>query len=298
MNIHIFIDRSVVKLMKLVAGNRRLFGKSIESRSFEELVRTIQIKVPVIKGVGLYEVEAQTPQGIMNPAFKVVRWLGNDYPTVIYHHGNSEKPFKFRKFARNTFFNVFLNTTVPVEMNLIALCSPMHTIPMSEYKSKLTELGNFISAIAVMPILVENIISQLKPKVTKPIIVSGISFGGFVTNLHRAFFNTADRYIPLLAGSAMNELFFKSAFKDLASDILLQYPEKIKQMLNFDEPFMKNKDKNLFPLLGRYDQFVNFEIHSRCYEGHPLHVVEKGHVTTAYSAETMRKHIFENAGIN
>ncbi|HNW81832.1 MAG TPA: hypothetical protein PKG52_02975 [bacterium] len=297
MNIHIFIDRAIVHLMKLVSGKRRIFSKSIESLPFEELIRTISLKVPVINGEGLYEVEAQTPQGIMNPAFKVVRWLGNDYPTFIYHHGNSEKPFKIRRFARNTFFKVFLNTNDPVEANLIALCSPMHTIPVSEYQRKMTELGNFTSALSVMAVLVENIISQLKPEVTKPIIVSGISFGGFVTNLHRAFFNTADKYIPLLASSSFELVFYQSIFKNLASELVLQNPEKLRQIVNFDEKFMENKNKNLFPLLGRYDQYINLEEHSKCYEGHPLVIVEKGHVTTAFSAETMRNHIFTNAGL-
>jgi len=283
--------------MKLVSGKRRIFSKSIESLPFEELIRTISLKVPVINGEGLYEVEAQTPQGIMNPAFKVVRWLGNDYPTFIYHHGNSEKPFKIRRFARNTFFKVFLNTNDPVEANLIALCSPMHTIPVSEYQRKMTELGNFTSALSVMAVLVENIISQLKPEVTKPIIVSGISFGGFVTNLHRAFFNTADKYIPLLASSSFELVFYQSIFKNLASELVLQNPEKLRQIVNFDEKFMENKNKNLFPLLGRYDQYINLEEHSKCYEGHPLVIVEKGHVTTAFSAETMRNHIFTNAGL-
>ena len=298
MNIHILIDRSVVKIMKLVAGRRRLFSRNIESPSFQELMKTIELKVPDINGAGHYDAETVTPYGTFRPAFKVVRWLGNDFPTIIYHHGNSEKPFKFRRFARNTFFNIFLNTATPVKANLIALASPLHTVPLKEYRSRAGDLRQFIIAIAVMPVLVENIMSQLKRKVTKPVIVSGISFGGFVTNLHRAFFNTADTYIPLLAGSAMDRLFFDSVFSQIVSAAVHENPEKMKDIMNFEEPFMKIPDKNVFPLLGRYDQFVDLSVHIRCYEGHTVNITELGHVTTAYCTQTMREHIFKNAGIN
>lgn len=298
MNIHIFIDRSVVKIMKLVAGRRRLFSRNLESPSFQELIRTIELNVPEINGAGHYDAETVTPYGTFRPAFKVVQWLGNDFPTVIYHHGNSEKPFKFRRFARNTFFNIFLNTATPVKANLIALASPLHTVPLKEYRSRAGDLRQFIIAIAVMPVLVEKIISQLKQRVTKPIIVSGISFGGFVTNLHRAFFNTADTYIPILAGSAMDRLFFDSVFSQIVSPVVHENPEKMKDIMNFEKLFMKIPDKNIFPLLGRYDQFVELSVHSRCYEGHTVNIADLGHVTTAYCTQTMREHIFKNAGIN
>ena len=136
MNIHSFLDNFIVKMMKAVAGKRRIFSKSIESPSFAELMPLISLKVPKMDGVGIYQVEAQTPAGLMNPAFKVQQWLGNNFPTIIYHHGNSERPFKIRRFARNTFFKIFINTDNPVEANLIALCSPMHNIPVKVYQQK------------------------------------------------------------------------------------------------------------------------------------------------------------------
>jgi hypothetical protein len=169
-------------MMKAVAGKRRIFSKSIESPSFAELMPLISLKVPKMDGVGIYQVEAETPAGLMNPAFKVQQWLGNDFPTIIYHHGNSERPFKIRRFARNTFFKIFINTGNPVEANLIALCSPMHTISTKEYQQKLTELINFTASFAVMAKLVEELVIQIKANSKKPVIVSGISFGGFVTN--------------------------------------------------------------------------------------------------------------------
>ena len=292
MNIHSFLDNFIVKMMKAVAGKRRIFSKSIESPSFAELMPLISLKVPKMDGVGIYQVEAQTPAGLMNPAFKVQQWLGNNFPTIIYHHGNSERPFKIRRFARNTFFKIFINTDNPVEANLIALCSPMHNIPVKVYQQKLTELINFTASFAVMTKLVEELVIQIKANSQKPVIVSGISFGGFVTNLHRAFFDSADTYIPILAGSSMEKSFLDSGFYELASDLVKDNPEKMKKTLNFDEQFMCNDKNNIFPLLGKYDQFVRLEKHLECYEKHPVNIIERGHLTTAFSPEIMRNHIF------
>ncbi len=294
MNIHKLLDNGAVKVMKLVAGRRRIFSKSIESPPFYELIPGIKFEIPEIKGEGIYEVHVDTPAGKMNPAFKVQKWLGNDFPTIIYHHGNSEKPFKIRRFARNTFFKIFIDTKEPVQANLIALCSPMHRIPIKEYQEKLTEMINFTVSFAVMTNLVEEIVKQLKHRSQKPVIVSGISFGGFVTNLHRAFFDSADVYVPMLAGSSMEKSFLESGFYELASDLVKENPEKMKEILNFDKQFMGNKRKNLFPLLGKHDQFVRLESHLECYEHHPVNIVEKGHVTTAFSPATMRKHILSS----
>lgn len=293
MNIHSFLDIAAVKLMKAGAGKRRIFSKSIESPSFSELMKLINLKVPKIKGEGIYEVEAETPSGKMMPAFKVQKWLGNEYPTIIYHHGNSEKPFKIKRFARNTFFKIFIDVKVPVKANLIALCSPMHRIPAKEYKDKLAELTNFTASFAVMAKLVEDLVSQIKQSSKKPVIVSGISFGGFVTNLHRAFFNSADIYIPMLAGSSMEKIFFESGFHELVSDFAHQNPEKIKKVLNFDNEFMSVKERNLFPLLGKYDQFIRLESHLECYGDHPVNIIKNGHITTAFCPRKMRNHIFK-----
>lgn len=291
MNIHPFLDNLIVKMMKAVAGKRRIFSKSIESPSFAELMPLISLKVPKMDGVGIYQVEAETPAGLMNPAFKVQQWLGNDFSTIIYHHGNSERPFKIRRFARNTFFKIFINTGNPVEANLIALCSPMHTISTKEYQQKLTELINFTASFAVMAKLVEELVIQIKANSKKPVIVSGISFGGFVTNLHRAFFDSADTYIPMLAGSSMEKSFLDSGFYELASDLVKDNPEKMKKILNFDKQFIGNTKNNIFPLLGKYDQFIRLDSHLECYENHPVSIIERGHLTTAFSPEMMRDHI-------
>ena len=56
-----------------------------------------------INAEGTFEVRAVTPAGILDPAFKVEKWLGTGHPTIIYHHGNNERPFDYGKAAKTPF---------------------------------------------------------------------------------------------------------------------------------------------------------------------------------------------------
>jgi hypothetical protein len=61
--------------------------------------------------------------------------------------------------------------------------------------------------LAASAALIEALIQQCRQQGVGPIIISGISLGGFVTNLHHACFNSADAYAPLLAGPLLEDTF-------------------------------------------------------------------------------------------
>lgn len=121
MNLHAFLDHYTVMAGALVAGRRRFFSQNLESPDFSEILETISLQLPEIVGEGLYEVEADTLTGTLDPAFYVAQWLGNDYPTLVYHHGNSERPFDFSAFSKNSFKHVVLAQREQFAVNLIAL---------------------------------------------------------------------------------------------------------------------------------------------------------------------------------
>lgn len=224
----------------------------------------------------------------------MAKWIGYDYPTIIYHHGNNERPFDFNRSAKNTFANIFIKTKEDIKANLIVVRAPFHNNSLKVYQEKMTELKNFTAMIAVSVKLNEEIISVLRKKNNVSIITSGISLGGWVTNLHRSFYNTSTAYVPLLAGTFLGELFLKSKYKKLTSKLALQQPKKIRQLLNFNNSFRNIKDKNVFPLLARYDQFIEYDVQKVSYEGYILKTVEFGHVTGSLETkEVLRQHILE-----
>ena len=73
-------------------------------------------------------------------------------------------------------------------------------------------------------------------------------------------------------------------------------PERLRQILNFEDDFQKVKDDNVFPLLARYDQIIRYERQKVRYVNHPIHIPEKGHITGALASNVLREHILKNMG--
>jgi hypothetical protein len=76
--------------------------------------------------------------------------------------------------------------------------------------------------------------------------------------------------------------------------LALNNREQIKKALNFDTLFNTKSSQNLFPLLGKYDQFIEYNVQKESYKGYPLKTVECGHVTGALSTKTLKEHITES----
>lgn len=291
MNKHILLDNITAKVGALIAGKKKFFANSLQSQPFEELVATAELEFPKMEGEGIYDVKAKTSVGELDPAFMVAQWMGSEYPTIIYHHGNNERPFDFKKSAKNTFYNIFINTKDKVDANLIVVRAPFHNNSLKQYQNSMVNLSNFTAMIATSVKLNEEIIKEIRRISSESIITTGISLGGWVTNLHRATFNSSTVYAPLMAGTYLGELFLKSKYRKMVSDIALDNPEEIRSVLNFDDSFKKRDGENLYPLLSKYDQFIEYDVQKESYNGHPLSTIECGHVTGAINSKELRKHI-------
>ena len=299
MNKHIFVDKLTARIGSLVAGNKKFFSRSIESESFETLINSITVSIPEISGEGTIELSADSSEGQVAVAFRIEKWMGPDYPTLIYHHGNNERPFDYRKGAKNTFLGIFVKEKDAFNTNLIVVRAPYHDCPLKEYQEKMTELKKFMNMIATSVKVNEALIQSLPEG--QPVMTCGISLGGWVTNLHRSFYNTSDIYIPLVAGSFLGELFLQSSYTKLTGSNALLYPERIRKMLNFNNAFSKIATLNVYPLMARFDQFIEYEVQKKSYNGLAVRTIETGHVTAAVNPTELRAHvlnIMEKTGIN
>jgi hypothetical protein len=291
MNKHIFLDNLTAVVGSMIAGKKKFFANSLQSPSFEDQVTAIRLKCPSIAGEGTHEVPAKTLVGNLDPAFRVARWKGAKYPTIVYHHGNNEKPFDFSKLAKNTFYRILLNSQDTIEANLVVVRAPFHNTSLKEYRNRMVDLSNFTTMIATSVRLNEEIIREIRKESTKAIITSGISLGGWVTNLHRGIYNTSTAYAPLMAGAFLGELFLKSKFRKMTSDLALNNPEEIRRVLNFNALFRRQDSQNLSPLLSKYDQFIEYDVQKETYRGYPLKTIEYGHITGAMNSTALRSHL-------
>ena len=292
-NQHIFFDNLTSNIGSLISGKRKFFAGSTDSQSFGELISSIELTVPDINSERTFEIRATTPAGDLDPAFRVEKWLGYDYPYIIYHHGNNERPFDYRKRAKNSFMNIFVKSRDKFDANLIAVRAPFHNGALKEYQEKMLHLGNFMAMISVSVKLNESIISSLRLKSIDPIITCGISLGGWVTNLHRCYYNSSTAYVPLLAGAYLGELFLESKYRKLASEQALQCPDKLRQLLNFNDDFSRVTSRNVYPLMAIYDRYIEYNIQKNSFEGHPVETIEAGHVTGSLNTLALRDHILK-----
>lgn len=288
MNKHILSDKFTVSIASATVG--KFFSESIESPGYKDFLEDTTVSLSSLEE-GIHEAEAATPVRKMDPAYFVAQWKGKGYPTIIYHHGNNERPFNFSRFAKNSFKNIFMDSQEPIDANLIAIRAPFHKASLKDYQKKIKHLSNFVGMLSVSVKLVEEIIHRLKDQEIAPVLVSGISLGGWVTNLHRSYYNTADVYVPLLAGAALDHLFTDSRYRKMAGQNARENPAKIRETLNFEEDFQKIKDDNVFPLLGQYDQYIQYERQRKSYSTDNIKLLKTGHITSFLAEEELRDHI-------
>lgn len=290
MNRHVLLDRATALIGSLMAGKDRFFSRSVQSSGFSCNIKDVDLRIPGLKE-GRHEIRAGSPAGDLKAAYYVAQLRGGGYPTIIYHHGSGEDPLDFRWFAKNTFRGIFMDTGESPEANIIAVRAPFHGSSLREYKQNISYLSRFVAMLSVSVVLIDKLIAAMKEEMDTAAAVSGISLGGWVANLHRSYFNTADVYIPLLAGAALGELFVCSGYRRMTGKPALANPDKIREVLNFEEEYRKIEDDNVFPLLGRYDQFIQYSRQKVCYGQRKINVLEKGHITSSMDTRSLRDHI-------
>jgi hypothetical protein len=94
-----------------------------------------------------------------------------------------------------------------------------------------------------------------------------------------------------MAGVFLGSLFTQSRYRHLASSKIKDHQKHIENKLNFQDLHNQVNTENLFPLLARYDQFIEYEIQKQSYQNYPIKEIATGHITGALSPDLIRSHI-------
>lgn len=296
MNLHALADQLTAVLGGWFAGRDRFFARSLESPPLAEVVRATRVRTPEIEGLGEYEATAEGPAGPLDPAFRVAEWPGPDRPTLLYIQGSGERPFDFSSRSKNTFRTVVLDAVPGWDANLIVLRAPFHGGSQREYARAMTELVNFTGMLAALVILAEGLVARLHERGHGDVLLTGISLGGWATNLHAGLFGSADRYAPLLAGAALDDLFLESSYRRLTGARALDDLDLIRETLNFEATLRDAPADRIHPLLARHDRFIRWAPQRRSYGDIPVASIDRGHVTAAASPGLLRDHLREVIG--
>jgi hypothetical protein len=294
MNHHELIDIATIRLSARLLGESTFFARSVDAPPLVDV--TTETTPPVDEvgdpsTAGRCDVAVDTPLGAFEAAYLPWQWLGPEYPTVVYHHGSGERPFDVGRFSTNSFRRLFLGLEEELPANLVAVRAPFHDGSSREYARAMGGLENFVGMLAASAGLLEALTEQIADRADGPVVLSGISLGGWGVNLHRACFGSADRYVPLFAGAALGEMFVSSVYRYMTADAALRQPSRLRDVLDFEDAFRAVAADTCAPLLGRYDRIIEYDRQRPSYTGMSLAVLDRGHVTGSLAAAALRQHV-------
>lgn len=285
MNVHAFLDEAVLTIGSWFSP--KALRNSITSPPIEAHLYGVKLDAPAIHGEGDYDVTARTLAGELDAAFRIAQWLGTQHPTVIYHHGASETPFDFG------FNHIFPHEEQAIRANLALVRAPFHR-SSEDFFSHNDTLANLLAMLAVSVHVVEHLVTYSREQQAGRTVVAGTSLGGFVSNLHHIHFNTAGIYAPIMGGADLAHVYLDSVNRKGVSSLAKRNPTVIREKLNFEPAFLACDNRNVFPLLARFDQIVPFDRHTRTYGDQPIATMSKGHITGALSFGRVRRHILSS----
>lgn len=286
MGIYEFIDNFGISIGALIVRSNKYFSKGIESKKIFELINEIEIVMPEIREEGYYKVIVNYEGKTYEAGFRIEQWIGDNCPTIIYHHGAAEGSYDF------SFNRIFKKNKDEISANLIAI-QALFSHSNKAFFESIPYLSNYTLMLASSVLIVENLIRDIRKKSEEKIIVSGTSLGGFVSSLHFAYYNTADIYKPILSGTRLGEVFLDSAYTKVTSKIAKQNPSKIRNILNFGDDLRNKEQSKLCPLMAKYDQIVKLNSQSLDFNEKNLKLIPYGHATGATKFKLLRDYVID-----
>ncbi len=284
MSIHAWIDQFSMSLAAKIT-KKKYFADEADSPSIKEYLESVEVEgFPEIRGEGHYPVVFVKEDQPLEGAFIVEQWKGDEYPTIIYHHGAAEGSYDF------SFNRILKKDKDKIDANLIAI-QAVFNHNNQEFMDSIPRLSNYTFMLATSALMVEELVQQLQKLGSRRIIITGTSLGGVVTNIHFTYFHTADAYRPMLAGAKIAEVYISSAYAKVASENGRSRPENLRHALNFEEDMKKRDPARLVALMARYDQLIQWEVQKGAYEPERIHMIFYGHATGATRFSLLRQHI-------
>ena len=286
MSINGFIDNYAMSIGALVARKHKYFSKGIESKKIIDVANSLNIDMPNIKGSGYYPFFVEYEDKKQEAAFNIEQWIADESPVIIYHHGAAEGSYDF------SFKKILAKNKNEIKANLIAIQAPFNQNNKTFLES-IAYLSNYTFMLAGSVVIIDKLVDQLRKLGSEKIIVTGVSLGGFVTNLHFTYRNSADEYRPLFAGGKLADAFIDSAYSKVTSINGKNNPKKLRETLNFDADLINKDQSKLYPLLGEHDQIVKYETQRNSYNSSNLKTIPYGHATGSTKFKLLREFILD-----
>ena len=290
MNKHIMMDRLSIGIGSLYGDKIKFFREGLKSEALTEMPRALEMEFTNPTREGEYRIPVGYGAQEGTARYSLLNWAGEDRPSLIFHHGSGETNYTAR-------LRKILPRSIQSQINILAVSIP-HNRNMKEYLHGIGSLERFAFLLSSSVRLTEYLGLWLRDQGKGKIVASGISLGGWITNLHFSLYGSLDEYRPIFAGAAVEHLFTDTIYRKLASSEARNNPEVLRQTLNFEEPFQARNCRKVFPLMARYDQYIQLERQGGIYPESQVRIVDKGHITGAMDVNTLKDHLLQGLGIH
>lgn len=285
MNVHAWLDTAALAAGSLYGDSVKFFREGVKSDSLYQIARrtTAEFSGGTICGQYHVPVHYFTLEGTSR--FSLISYEDPKDPLLIFCHGSGEHEYTSR-------IKRILPEAERRGFNLAAISIPYNR-NLKEYLHGIGSLERFSFLIASSVATAEQVRSFYQSKGASRVILSGISLGGWVTNLHAALHGTMDEYRPICAGAALDDLFTSSEYRKMAARNVKGQEVRLHEVLNFEREFSDCDRTHVHPLLARYDQYISYERQKGCYLQQNVRIIEKGHVTTAMDYRALKGFLLE-----
>jgi hypothetical protein len=160
-------------------------------------------------------------------------------------------------------------------------------------RAGLTTLNHFMAMCAVSIKLMEAVRHLFVDKGACGSLMTGTSLGGFLALMHHLLVETADCYVPLLAGPDLSHIMLDTPFQRLLAPQARLQGTAIRRLLDFRQAFQSSDTRRVFPLLALYDLDMCYPYHHACYAASrvPVATLRRGHITGATAFVALRHHV-------
>jgi hypothetical protein len=280
-NVHTVLDRVPMVVSSVFP---KYFRDGIESPTVWDQIEAVSFHGPDLTAPGDHPVQADTAAGQLAALVRVQPCANPTAPVIIYHHGAKEF---------DTSFQGIFGKGPALPYHLVLVRAPFHD-GFRQFLYGIGSLARYLALYAVSVRLIDEVIRQFRGAGCGSVSVTGTSLGGFVSLVHHIRFNTADAYMPLLAGPNLAHCLLESAYSR-QTDRHAKGSAYVAGRLDFSAEYARVDHANVFPLLGRYDQLVMPAANAAAYGTTPVRLMDKGHFTGSTAFAELRAHILKMA---
>lgn len=274
-------DRMHIWLRKF--GSKPYLHGGLDSPPLAEHLRVLDFQLPRLTRPQRGEFVARTLMGDVKAAI-ILHTAGPAHaPVLIYHHDAGEIP------VWRTVEQMFQRRGQP-ELSIYIVEAPFHDSQRAA-KEACASLLSYLAMISVAIGVTERLLDSPATSSASKRVIAGYGQGGYIANWHHVLYDSADAYIPFMAGAAPAEQFLSAL--PTAPKVRKNAP-LLREHLNFDTAWNARSHEKVFPVLGSADAINPFEPQARSYGETPIEVWGLGHIAATKHPERLRAKILKH----